>query len=307
MLNDTLNKISRLMYILNEFDRGEVFLPDIAENLSVTLRTIQRDLRVLEDAGFPFANTKKGAYCFVEVFSLQRMRLTAKEAAMLAIIADISKSLGGSFYETYRQLHSKVTESHEFNPFYIKMTKGQTLKDSLKMKTLENAIKLNHKAELDYGESKITGRALSPLKIVWFNGFWYLLAYGKGETILKLRLDKIKSAKILDETFTRPAKIEKILEDSSSIWFEENRTVNVCLKVDGETAIYFKQRQYFPKQKNLKTEKDGSLVIECSVGKFEEILPTILEWIPHITVQSPQELKDTVAQKIAAYQKLINK
>lgn len=307
MLNDTLNKISRLMYILNEFDRGEVFLPDIAENLSVTLRTIQRDLRVLEDAGFPFANTKKGAYCFVEGFSLQRMRLTAKEAAMLAIIADISKSLGGSFYETYRQLHSKVTESHEFNPFYIKMTKGQTLKDSLKMKTLENAIKLGRKVELDYGDSKITGRALSPLKIVWFNGFWYLLAYGKDETILKLRLDKIKSAKILDETFIRPAKIEKILEDSSSIWFEENRTVNVCLKVDGEVSKYFKQRQYFPKQKNLKTEKDGSLLVQCSVGKFEEILPTILEWIPHITVQSPQELKDTVSQKIVAYQKLINK
>ena len=305
MLNDTLNKISRLMYILNEFDRGEVFLCDIAEDLSVTLRTIQRDLRVLEDAGFPFANTQRGAYSFVEGFSLKRMHLTAKQAAMLAMMSDISKSLGGGFYDTYKELRNKVTQAHDINPFYIKVIKGQNIKDSVKMKVLENAIRLRQKVQLDYGESKITGRALSPLKIVWFNGFWYLLANGKDETILKLRIDKIKTAKMLDETFTRPAKIENILKDSSSIWFEENRTITVNLWVDAEAAKYFKQREYFPKQKNVKTEKDGSLILECSVGKFEEVFPTILEWIPHIKVQSPQELKDLIAQKVSEYQKII--
>ena len=30
MLNDTVNKISRLIYILNELDKGEIFLPRIA-------------------------------------------------------------------------------------------------------------------------------------------------------------------------------------------------------------------------------------------------------------------------------------
>lgn len=300
MQNETLNKISRLMCILNEFDKGEVFLPSIADDLGVTLRTVQRDLHILEDAGFPFANTKKGAYCFVEGFSLQRMHLTAKEAAMLALMGDIAHSLGGGFAETYKELRNKIVESRR-NPFFIKIAKGQAFKDPQLLKTLEQAINEQQHVEISYENSPLSGRAISPLKIAWFNGFWYLLAYGKDELILKLRLDKIKSAKPLATHFSRPQKLEKILRDSASIWFEENRKIKVNLTVDAEVAQYFKKREYFPKQKIVKTAKDGTLMVECSVGRYEEILPIILEWIPHIVVQDPQELKDLVGKKVKEY------
>ena len=300
MLNDTLNKISRLMYLLNELDNGEVFLPNIAEDLNVTLRTIQRDMRILEDAGFPFANTKKGAYCFVEGFSLQRMRLNAKEAAMLALIGDIAHNLGGGFADTYMELRNKIVENRR-NPFFIKIAKGQAFKDPQLMKILEQAVNEQRQVKVNYENSPLSGRAISPLKIAWFNGFWYLLAYGKDEHILKLRLDKIKSIKPLATHFSRPQKLEKILRDSASIWFEENRKIKVNLTVDREVAQYFKKREYFPKQKIVKTAKDGTLTVECAVGRFEEILPTILEWIPYIVVQDPKELKDLVAQKVKEY------
>lgn len=300
MQNETLNKISRLMYILNEFDKGEVFLPNIADELDVTLRTVQRDLHILEDAGFPLANTKKGAYCFVEGFSLQRMRLNAKEAAMLALMGDISHSLGDGFAETYKELRNKIVESRN-NPFFIKIAKGQAFKDTQLLKTLEQAINEQQHVEISYENSSLSGRAISPLKIAWFNGFWYLLAYGKDETILKLRLDKIKGAILLETVFERPQKLEKILQDSASIWFEENRKIKVNLTVDAEVAQYFKKREYFPKQKIVKTAKDGTITLECAVGRYEEILPIILEWIPHIVVQEPKELKDLVGKKVKEY------
>ena len=300
MQNETLNKMRRLMYILNELDNGEIFVTTIAKDLDVTIRTIQRDLHILEDAGFPFANTKKGAYCFVEGFSLQRMRLNAKEAAMLALMGDIAHSLGGGFAETYKDLRNKIVESRN-NPFFIKIAKGQAFKDPKLLKALELAINEQRQLEIGYENSPLSGRAISPLKIAWFNGFWYLLAYGKDELILKLRLDKIKSAKPLATHFSRPHKLEKILRDSASIWFEENRKIKVTLAVDGEAAQYFKKREYFPKQKIVKTAKDGTLTLECSVGRYEEILPTILEWIPHIVVQEPKDLKDLVGQKVKEY------
>ena len=165
-------------------------------------------LHILEDAGFPFANTKKGAYCFVEGFSLQRLRLSAKEAAMLALLGDIAQSLGSGFAETYQDLRNKILESRS-NPFFIKIAKGQAFKDPQLIKTLEKAINGQTQVKIGYENSPLSGRAISPLKIAWFNGFWYLLAYGKDETILKLRLDKIKSAKLLDSTFPRPKKLEK--------------------------------------------------------------------------------------------------
>lgn len=305
MLNDTLNKISRLMYILNELDNGEISVPVVAQELNVTLRTIQRDMRVLENAGFPFANTKKGAYCFVEGFSLRRIRISSQEAAMLALMSDIAHSLGGAFEGTYQDLRNKIIEHNKISPFFIKIDKGQAFKNPKLMKTLEAAITHQTQIQIEYENSKLSGRAVSPLKIAWFNGFWYLLAYGKDELILKLRLDKIQGVKPLSTTFQRPAKLEKILQDSASVWFEENRKLKVRLTIDAEVAKYFKQREYFPKQKIVKTAKDGTLTVESQVGRYEEITPVILEWIPYIVVDSPKELADIISSKINTYRKKI--
>lgn len=303
MLNDTVNKISRLIYILNELDKGAIFLPRIANDLGVTLRTIQRDLHILEDARFPLTNIRKGTYCFVEGFSLGRASVTAREAAMLALTADMAYSLGGPFTDTYRTLHDKVLGHQAESPFFIKITQGQAFKDQKLVKNLEEAISKRKHIVIEYENSKLSGRKISPLKIVWFDGFWYLLAYGKDETILKLRLDKIQDAKLSDTTFIPHAPLEKILNDSASIWFEENRKHKVRLIINAQVAKYFEKRTYFPKQEIVKTAKDGTLTIKCAVGRYEEILPTILQWMPHILVQEPKELIDLITKKVNAFKK----
>jgi len=303
MLNDTVNKISRLIYILNELDKGEIFLPRIANDLGVTLRTIQRDLHILEDAKFPITSIRKGRYCFVEGFSLGRASVTAREAAMLALTADIAYTLGGPFEYTYKLLHDKIIGQQVQNPFFVKVTQGQAFKDPNLVKILEKAINNQNHIVIEYENSKLSGRKISPLKIAWFDGFWYLLANGKDETILKLRLDKIQAVKPLDTTFNVPQKLEKILDDSASIWFEEKRKHKVRLIISAQVAKYFEKRDYFPQQEIVETAKDGTLTIECAVGRYEEILPTILQWMPHVLVQEPQELIDLIKTKVNAFRK----
>ena len=46
MQGETLNKVRRLMYLLNELDNGEILVSAIADDLDVTIRTVQRDLRI---------------------------------------------------------------------------------------------------------------------------------------------------------------------------------------------------------------------------------------------------------------------
>ncbi len=305
MLGDTLNKISRLMYILGEFDKGEVYLADIAEELAVNVRTIQRDIKILESAGFPIANPSKGEYSFVEGYSLQKLQLSAKEAAMLALLSSIAGTLGGSFEETYISLRNRILENDKQNPFYIKLPKGQAFLDDTHSKLIEKAIKKQEKLTIEYDKSKLSGKDISPLKIAWFDGFWYLLALGKDDVILKLRLDKIKKLTPTGVFFKRPQKIEKILEESVSVWFESKRDKRVELAVSAEAASYFEKKEYFPKQKVVKKLAKDGIILECFTGKYEEILPTVLAWIPHITVQEPTELKELLAEKIAVYKNKI--
>ena len=305
MLSDTLNKISRLMFILNALDRGKVQLSRLAADLSVNVRTLQRDIRVLEEAGFPIANPSKGVYCLVEGYSLQKMQLSAKEAALLAILSNIVASLGGSFQETYVTLRNRVLEMAPENPFFIKIPKGQAFLNDEQNKLIERAIKKREKLEIVYEKSKLSGKNISPLKIAWFDGFWYLLALGKDDLILKLRLDKIKRLTPTGLTFRRPEKIEKILEESVSVWFEGTRHIRVELKISAQAAPYFEKKDYFPKQKKLGKTDAGEMLVECLVGKYEEIIPTVLAWMPHIIVCQPAELAACIAEKVAVYHQKI--
>lgn len=63
MQGEILNKVRRLLYILNELDHGEIWVSAIAEDLNVTVRTVQRDLRILEDA-FPFCQYQERGLLF---------------------------------------------------------------------------------------------------------------------------------------------------------------------------------------------------------------------------------------------------
>ena len=65
--------------------------------------------------------------------------------------------------------------------------------------------------------------------------------------------------------------------------------------------VNFKNKKYFPLQKMEKELKDGRIVLSCKAAKEEEILPTILHWLPHIKVVSPASLHKHVKEVLTDY------
>ena len=144
--------------------------------------------------------------------------------------------------------------------------------------------------------------ALSPLKLINYEGFWYLLALNdQAKGIRTFRLDKIKKVELLSKSFDVPKNLHAMLDQSTNIWFSGKRDKTVVLHIDAQVAGFFKKKAYVPLQKIQKTRKDGSLTVECKVGNDMEILPTILHWIPYIRVVSPASLKDKIAHDLKAY------
>jgi predicted DNA-binding transcriptional regulator YafY len=94
-----------------------------------------------------------------------------------------------------------------------------------------------------------------------------------------------------------------MLHDTQSIWFNEKRDKVARIKVSGDAAPFFKDRKYFPLQKIVKRNKDGSIVVETTLCHYMEAIPSILRWIPHLTVLSPKGLSDTIKKSVSAYLK----
>jgi len=299
-------RIYRLLYILNRLDSGrKVLSRELAEEFNVSIRSIQRDIAILTSTGFLIHSSSKGVYAFEEGFSLKKMKLTNEEASLLTFLWEVSQSLGGKFSDSFRNILKKAVQQEYESPFYVKMPEGVRLDKKLPfMEDLETAIEDFQQIDISYcqPDKPVKAFRLDPLKIIYFDGFWYLLARPSGKDgVFKFRLERIRGLEISKSDFIPPKNLKTMLDQSVNIWFSEKRDKTVTLKVGKEASGYFKQKIYFPLQKIKKENKDGSLIIETKISQYEEIIPIIMHWIPHIIVQSPKDLKEEVGKVVEKY------
>lgn len=300
MQKEMHNKLTRLLYELNALDKGQIRLKDMAAETGVAVRTIQRDMNDIQEADFPLWNPDPGVYAFTEGFSLERMKLSSAEASILVLMSDMASSLGGNFGHSFAMLKNRLLMPQD-NPFFIKMNSGEMYKDTPITRTLEECVREREWVTVCYKGGKMACYPVRPLKLMWVDGFWYLLALTDDDKLLKFRLEKITSATAMNKPFKYNKNIDKILRESTNIWFEKDRPLEVTLEVSAECAKYFKRKTYFPLQKVEKELKDGRIILSCKAAKENEILPTILHWLPHIKVLFPASLHKRVKDVLNDY------
>lgn len=212
--------------------------------------------------------------------------------------------MAGSSRGLFKTFSKKILQQEYGSPFYAKMPEGVGIgKDAPFITEIEEAVGENRKILLKYrhGE-KIKTYKLRPLKIVSYEGFWYLLSRAEGrDWLLKFRLERIAGVDVLDEYFDEPANLKMMLEESVNVWFSERRQKKIVLKVDKDAAPFFRQKRYFPLQKIKKENRDGSLIVETTVCDDMEVLPAVKSWIPHIIVMRPEKFKQDIVRMLKSY------
>ncbi len=303
--------VERLITMLSILDKGKsISSKEVAETLDVTQRTVQRDLKILHDAGYPIETLENGRHQFMEGFSLRKVSLSEEQASLLSFMFEVACGLGGTFEESFRSLFKRIMAKDLYTPYYAKVpAKRSPLPVTSQVKYLEAAILESNRIAIKYVSAAQIEKeyCLEPLKIAFFDGFWYLIAIKKGEKqIQKYRVDRVQDVQILEESFAPSVNIDKILEDSVNVWFDEVRGERVLIKVAPEAVQYFKERKYFPLQKIVKEEADGSMLIETVPGHPEEVSHIIMNWIPCLRVVEPenfrQQIKKTVTDYLASIQ-----
>ena len=226
------------------------------------------------------------------------MNLTEQEASLLLVMQDIIAPLGGIFQRSLDSLRHKVLSAPEESPFYIKMPAGCKYEETKITRVLEQGIRTHTEVLMSLAADttrKLTYE-LKPLKIMNYDGFWYLLGINAYKQVRKFRLDRILDAVNTDKPFKITKNIQKLLAESHNIWFGEKRDKKVTFWVPVEFAEYFKKKAYFPLQKILKTRKNGDILVETCVSNYREIIPTVLSWLEHITLVGPEDFKQLIRQ-----------
>ncbi len=300
--------IERLITMLSILDKGKsISTKEAADTLNVTQRTAQRDIKILIDAGYPIYETGDGGYKFSEDFSLRKVFLSEEQASLLSFMFEIASGLGKTFENSFRDLLKRVMAKDFYSPFYARVPAKQSpLPATTEVGYLEAAILDSNRIQIRYVSAIGVEKeyCLEPLKMAFFDGFWYLIAIKKGEKqIKKYRVDRVRDVKILEESFAPSVNIDKVLGDSVNVWFDEVRGDRVLIRVAPETAQYFKEQKYFPLQKTVEECKDGAIVIETFPAHPDEIKHIIMHWIPCLTVIEPSSFKAEIKAMVEGYWK----
>lgn len=235
-------------------------------------------------------------------FKIEKTR-SLEEQLILDIIEKMTEGVGGGFATKSKKLLSKI-KNDDFNPIYTKLNIEDITEKFNDIKLIEEAIKEHKELKCTYENSSkgSFNTIIQPLKIVNYEGFWYLVAIRDGK-VKKFYLKELSNLQITQTTFEPNDDIEQLLDNSISIWFQEDiEPFEVKLHADKTIAKYF-QRRTLPTQKIDAFYSDGSIDFTLTITYEMEIIPIVKYWLPHLQILEPEWVAEIVNEDIDKYLK----
>ncbi len=290
----------RLGTILSRLHAGEVLsMKELAREFSVSIRTIQRDINDrLRDTPL-----KKSGGKITLAYRGDETALGAEELAVLEMLEELSRKQGHDFYaKTHRVL--KKLKAQATNPYYFHLSTEPLDTMLPKAVKFERAIKKRSLVHCRYTmQSGTYDIDIKPLKIVNFQGYWYVLALdARNDEIKKYLLRNCSNIRLDKDRFTPPDNIDDAVAKALAIWFQPDaEPFEVRLFIDGSVAKYFERKPIASTQRIEGRDRDGSLEAVVTITHEMEIIPTIKQWLPNLRVLEPDWLDEMIRTDIKRY------
>jgi len=284
---------------LAKLNDGEALsVKELAEEFNVSTKTIQRDFNERLSDFHIYQDKRK--WRMQEGFCIEKTK-SLQEQLVLDIIEKMTESIGGKFATTSHKLLSKI-KNEDFNPIYTKLNIEDISDKFSEIQIIEKAIKDKTELECSYeNEREGTFRTnIQPLKIVNYEGFWYLVAM-RNDYVEKYYLKTLSNIKETSITFTVKENIDQLLENSINIWFKSDvEPFEVKIYADKVATKYFKRRE-LPSQIIETLSEDGTMEFVVTITDEMEITPIIKYWLPHLRILEPLWIGDIIDEDLEVY------
>lgn len=294
--------LTRLITIITKLNDDEALsVKELAEEFNVSTRTIQRDFNERLINLYPIYQENK-KWKMQDGYKIEKAK-SVEDTIILDILEKLTDGLGSKFSIKAKHLLSKI-KNENFNPIYAKLNMEDISSHIDNFSILEKAIqdKTEIKCTYTFTDSK-KKLELKPLKIVNFEGFWYLVALdSRNDKLKKYHLKSLSNVKVQTKIFKTSKELEKLLENSINIWFDNTKEpFEVILWMDKAATKILKRKPITKSQRIIHEYKDGSSDASLIITDAREITSTIKYWIPHIKVVSPESIQISIMKDIQRY------
>lgn len=209
-----VNRLSRLVAIQTLLQTKQLTTaPELARRFSVSVRTIYRDIKTLENAGVPILTEEGRGYALVEGYKLPPVSFSQAEAnALITVEHLIQTHPDTSLIQEYNQamtklkavLRSPTQEMANFLASRLRVyANGQP--KSCYLATLQHALTAFLRVRIDYraASGALTQRTIEPFALLMSTGEnWLLVGWCRLRSAYRIfRLDRIEQLTVLAEPF----------------------------------------------------------------------------------------------------------
>lgn len=211
--NET-TRLSRLTAILTQLQTKRLLTStELADKFSVSVRTIYRDIRALEQAGVPIITEEGKGYTLMEGYKIPPVMFTEAQAnALITAEQLVLMNKDTSFIKDYSEAIEKIkavlrySQKDKVHLLSERTRFNQNInreRNSNNLSELQFALTNFILTKIDYinAENKPTSRIIEPFALLSTEN-WLLVAYCRlRQEFRYFRLDRIKNLQLLTEKF----------------------------------------------------------------------------------------------------------
>ena len=304
-----MNRLDRVTAILIQLQSKRIVkAQDIADRFNISLRTVYRDIRTLEEAGIPLVGETGIGYSIMDGYRLPPVMFTIEEATafltaekLVEKLTDISteESYKSAMYKIKSVLrstekdHLETIDEHievQENPYIPKDRNSNSLQGLLKSISEKKVLSINYFAN---HSQENTSRNIEPIGIVYYGSSWHLIAFCRLRNDYRdFRTDRITQVVNTPLPFKKEhPSLKSYLKQMT----REKELHHVVMVAEKEIVKYFGEQKYyngFISQRELKGNIEMTF-LTCSLEGFARWYMTFGD---KAEIISPPDLKERIKE-----------
>ena len=287
---------------------------ELAEQLSVSVRTVHRYIAMLDEMGIPVYSERgpHGGFSLVRGYRMPPLVFTPEEAVAIYLGTSLVGEMWGQLYRDAAQgalakLDNVLPDEQRHEVAWARRTllaTGMHRADHTPLapllEKLRRATRERRRVTMVYrsrNQPKPLRRDLDPYALIHRWGWWYVIGHCHlREDMRTFRVDRIVELTLLDQTFDVQANfdVQKYLAAEQQM---EPR-VQVCMRFAPEAALLALDDR--ASWETVDEQPDGSVIVTFAVTDLEWAAWTALGYGPHAVVLEPEELRRLVSERARA-------
>lgn len=292
---------------------------ELAETLSVSLKTIRRDLELLQGLGFPIAPREgehgRNHWVVTADGNLPALTFNISEVLALYLGKKLMEPFAGTIlWDSHHSAFCKIRAQLSNSVIdYLNRLQNLIFRTSFRDSNYVEKSQIIDDLMIGIEERRITfltyhsARSTEPLTydiypygLVYHRGSLYLVAHSQQhDQIRTFKVNRIAAVSLETLKFQRPAnfQLRDYLQHSLGVYHSEGELQQVVIRFASSVARYVTEHEWHSSQK-LTRLKDGSVRAEFELTSLEEIKTWVLSFGANAIVEEPETLRNEIVSEI---------